>query len=273
MTPEVTPETTPEVTPEATPETTPEATPEASQEANDDAEQDSAAEESKDLSAWANHIDYGKYFKHAAKDIRKGFAKVDKTYAYAKVKTSLNVREGTSKDSRIIGKLSAKALCYVIADGDKDWVYIESGDVRGFVKASYLQQGKKALKYVTKTGEDKMETAEQVVKPEDNKAFTYVTRSPPAGQWPRSHRGSEPSAHRAAPGNPRGAPAYNRDSSCCFSFGAYFFKVFGPIVPRLPVRRNEQKKGPPKGKALAVKPHRHPCGMPPPLVGAALAKR
>ena len=65
----------------------------------------------------------------------------------------------------------------MIADGDKDWVYIESGDVRGFVKASYLQQGKKALKYVTKTGEDKMETAEQVVKPEDNKAFTYVTNT------------------------------------------------------------------------------------------------
>ena len=172
-TPDATPETTPEVTPEATPETVPE----ASQEANDDAEQNSATEESKDLSAWANHIDYGKYFKHAAKDIRKGFAKVDKTYAYAKVKTSLNVREGTSKDSRIVGKLSAKALCYVIADGDKDWVYIESGDVRGFVKASYLQQGKKALKYVTKTGEDKMKTAEQVIKPEDNKAFTYVTNT------------------------------------------------------------------------------------------------
>ena len=172
-TPDATPETTPAVTPEVTPETVPE----VSQEANDDAEQNSATEESKDLSAWANHIDYGKYFKHAAKDIRKGFAKVDKTYAYAKVKTSLNVREGTSKDSRIVGKLSAKALCYVIADGDKDWVYIESGDVRGFVKASYLQQGKKALKYVTKTGEDKMETAEQVVKPEDNKAFTYVTNT------------------------------------------------------------------------------------------------
>lgn len=172
-TPDATPETTPAVTPEVTPETVPE----ASQEANDDAEQNSATEESKDLSAWANHIDYGKYFKHAAKDIRKGFAKVDKTYAYAKVKTSLNVREGTSKDSRIVGKLSAKALCYVIADGDKDWVYIESGDVRGFVKASYLQQGKKALKYVTKTGEDKMKTAEQVIKPEDNKAFTYVTNT------------------------------------------------------------------------------------------------
>ena len=65
----------------------------------------------------------------------------------------------------------------MIADGDKDWVYIESGDVRGFVKASYLQQGKKALKYVTKTGEDKMKTAEQVIKPEDNKAFTYVTNT------------------------------------------------------------------------------------------------
>lgn len=125
---------------------------------------------------WTYHIDYGKYF-FTAIDARKGFAQIDKTYAYAKVTDYLNVREGTSVSSRVVGKLPAKALCYVIADSDKDWVYIESGDVRGFVKSEYLQQGKKALKYVTKTGEDNMETAEMLVEPIDNKAFDYTTET------------------------------------------------------------------------------------------------
>lgn len=29
-------------------------------------------------------------------------------------------------------------LCYILADKDSDWVYIESGDVRGFVEQKYL---------------------------------------------------------------------------------------------------------------------------------------
>ena len=73
--------------------------------------------------------------------------------------------------------MPTKALCYVIADADKDWVYIESGDVRGFVKSQYLQQGKKALKYVTKAGEDNLETAELFVEPSENKAFDYSTET------------------------------------------------------------------------------------------------
>ena len=44
----------------------------------------------------------------------------------------------------------------MIADADQEWVYIESGDVRGFVRTDYLQQGKEALEYVTSTGEDQM---------------------------------------------------------------------------------------------------------------------
>ena len=89
--------------------------------------------------SWLNHIDYGKYFFNTV-DMRKGFAQVDKVYAYAKVSDYLHVREKADEHSRIVGKLSANALCYVIADSDKEWVYIESGDVRGFVKSRYLQQ-------------------------------------------------------------------------------------------------------------------------------------
>ena len=107
------------------------------------------------------------------KDLRAGFAQIDKTYAYAKVDTKLNVRESGSTSARIVGTLPAKALCFVIADADQKWVYIESGDVRGFVRTDYLQQGKEALEYVTSTGEDQMKLADQVIDPSANEAFNY----------------------------------------------------------------------------------------------------
>ena len=146
--------------------------------ADTDTEQPAEEEPSTDTSvldtSWLNHIDYGKYFFNTV-DMRKGFAQVDKVYAYAKVSDYLHVREKADEHSRIVGKLSANALCYVIADSDKEWVYIESGDVRGFVKSRYLQQGEEALRYVTQTGEENMAMAKLLIQPEDNKAFTYST--------------------------------------------------------------------------------------------------
>lgn len=122
---------------------------------------------------WIQTIDYGKYVSAMKKDLRAGFAQIDKTYAYAKVDTKLNVRESGSTSARIVGTLPAKALCFVIADADQEWVYIESGDVRGFVRTDYLQQGKEALEYVTATGEDQMKLADQIVDRSENEAFTY----------------------------------------------------------------------------------------------------
>ena len=122
---------------------------------------------------WIQTIDYGKYISAMKKDLRAGFAQIDKTYAYAKVDTKLNVRESGSTSARIVGTLPAKALCFVIADADQEWVYIESGDVRGFVRTDYLQQGKEALEYVTSTGEDQMKLADQIIDPSENEAFNY----------------------------------------------------------------------------------------------------
>lgn len=122
---------------------------------------------------WIQTIDYGKYISSMKKDLRAGFAQIDKAYAYAKVDTRLNVRESGSTSARIVGTLPAKALCFVIADADQEWVYIESGDVRGFVRTDYLQQGQEALEYVTGTGEDQMKLADQVIDPSENEAFPY----------------------------------------------------------------------------------------------------
>lgn len=155
-TPSETPEPTPSETPTPTP--TPTETPKSDETQADD---------------WIQTIDYGKYISAMKKDLRAGFAQIDKTYAYAKVDTKLNVRESGSTSARIVGTLPAKALCFVIADADQEWVYIESGDVRGFVRTDYLQQGKEALEYVTSTGEDQMKLADQIIDPSENEAFNY----------------------------------------------------------------------------------------------------
>lgn len=188
--PDVTPSVTPSVTPAPEPSKAP--TPDAStsetkpkadsestkKDANSSSTSTKDADPSSDNAAeaaavedWSQTINYENYI--GKKDLRAGFARVDKVYAYAKVNTRLNVRESASTKSRIVGTLSPKALCYVISDSDQKWVYIESGDVRGFVKSNYLQQGKTALTYVSRTGEDNMELAEQVIDPEENEAFSY----------------------------------------------------------------------------------------------------
>lgn len=151
----------------------PEADASTEAESEQEEEEEPAAETPALDTSWLKHIDYGKYFFNTI-DMRKGFAQIDKVYAYAKVSDYLHVREEASEHSRIVGKLPAKALCYVIADSDQEWVYIESGDVRGFVKSTYLQQGEEALRYVTLMGEENLEMAHLLIQPEDNKAFTYT---------------------------------------------------------------------------------------------------
>ena len=61
---------------------------------------------------WIQTIDYGKYISSMKKDLRSGFAQVDKAYAYAKVDTRLNVRESGSTLSLIhISKHLFSILC------------------------------------------------------------------------------------------------------------------------------------------------------------------
>lgn len=46
----------------------------------------------------------------------------------------LNIKEENNPDARTVGTLKQGQLCYILADKDADWVYIESGDVRGLLK-------------------------------------------------------------------------------------------------------------------------------------------
>ena len=73
----------------------------------------------------------------------------------------VNIRKKTGEDSEIIGKLYKGSKCDIIKDKG-DWVKIESGNAKGYIKAEYLARGFDAEnlidEYGTKVAEVTVET-------------------------------------------------------------------------------------------------------------------
>ena len=82
---------------------------------------------------------------------------ITKKPAIAKAETG--IMEECGEDAREAGRLSEGGLCYVIEDAGEGWLFVESGDVRGFVKASALDQSGAAKAKVEEAGEDALKTA------------------------------------------------------------------------------------------------------------------
>ena len=109
--------------------------------------------------------------------IRPTFTRVDKVYAIADVDDILYVREGKGTNFRIVGKLPKDAVCFILADAEKEWVYIESKDVRGFVFAEYLLTGDEAEEFVKSQNKEDLVYAESITPWIENKAYTYTETS------------------------------------------------------------------------------------------------
>lgn len=109
------------------------------------------------------------------KEIEKpfGITTVEKVYALSRRK-NLKIYEEKSVKSRPVGELEIKGLCYILEEDEEGWVYIESGEVRGFVKSKNLITGKKANSYVKKKKEKNLSTADCLISPMKNKAWTYT---------------------------------------------------------------------------------------------------
>ncbi|WP_343084794.1 NlpC/P60 family protein [Blautia producta] len=105
---------------------------------------------------------------------------VSKDYAVCKSLLG-TIHESQSDKSRVIGNLNLDNICYILADKDKDWVYVESGDVRGFIKKSALYLDKEANKFIEEHGEENLETASELIKPEENSACYYTITSTKGG--------------------------------------------------------------------------------------------
>ena len=170
------------------------------------------------------------------------FHTVEKTYAIADVNSWLHVREGKGTNQKIVGILPKGSLCYILADADSDWVYVESGDVRGFVCARYLLRGEAAEKEVNRWQEESFPMAEMWVKPWNNKAYTYTYATTRTLLSSDEARGEVLQYAKKFLGNPYVWGGTSLTNGCdCSGFAQQIFANFGYILPR--TSRQQAKAG------------------------------
>lgn len=153
---------------------------------------------------------------------------------YAIAKEDLSIREGKSGDSKEVGSLEEGGLCYLIADQADDWIYVESGDVRGFVEADALDFGGEVTEQVEGAGEESFAEAEQTVEPEENAALYYTLTSVKSGVPGGEVRESLLTFASQFIGNPYvwGGTSLTEGADCS-GFVQSIYKEYGYELPRV----------------------------------------
>ena len=156
----------------------------------------------------------------------------DKDYALAA--KALNVYEQRKEDARVTGTLAKDGLCYLLADKDKDWIFVESGDVRGFVKRSGLVTGSTAVQKVNSVGENNLAKAALQIEPEDNKSCYYTLTSVQKASQEAKTRESIVNFALQFVGNPYVWGGTSLTNGCdCSGFVMSIYANFGYSLPRV----------------------------------------
>lgn len=108
---------------------------------------------------------------YSTDDVREDFAKIDKTYLLVKTDNT-NIYEEMDDTSEKVGTANTDNILYVIK-ADDNWYYIESGDVRGFVKKRDARNTTVSKRSVERKKEESYTYAKALVKLEDNEAAAY----------------------------------------------------------------------------------------------------
>lgn len=146
----------------------------------------------------------------------------------------LNIQEEKNADSRVVGTMTTGELCYILADEDSDWVYVESGDVRGFAEKKYLKSDAETKAQVTERGADAYSMAEENMDPEDNKALYYTLTSTKEGTPSGEIRQSMIEYASQFVGNPYvwGGTSLTNGADCS-GFVQQIYKAYGYDLPRV----------------------------------------
>ena len=157
---------------------------------------------------------------------------ITKKPAIAKAETG--IMEECGEDAREAGRLSEGGLCYVIEDAGEGWLFVESGDVRGFVKVSALDQSGAAKAKVEEAGEDALKTAVEEIKPADNKATYYTVTSIKEGAKYNEVREKILEKALSCVGNPYvwGGTSLTHGADCS-GFVQTLYSLFGYHLPRV----------------------------------------
>ncbi len=157
---------------------------------------------------------------------------VPKVYALAE--RSLSIREEGSVSSREVGTLEEGGLCYILADRDRDWIFVESGDSRGFVPASDLSTGSEVRRQVDEKGEASFAVAETKISPQDNKACYYTLTSVKEASQEALIRSEMVNFAFQFLGNPYVWGGTSLTDGCdCSGFTQSIYANFGYALPRV----------------------------------------
>ena len=156
----------------------------------------------------------------------------DKVYVIAQKNTS--VMESMKAGAETVGKLKKDTLCYLLADNNADWLYVESGDVRGFVKSEEMILGEKANGVVEKVGEENLLLAEKTKEPEENKSLYYTFTSVKEGSVSGPIRTSMVDFALQFVGNPYvwGGTSLTNGADCS-GFVQTIYSTYGYSIPRV----------------------------------------
>ena len=117
---------------------------------------------------------------------------------------------------------------------EEEWVYVESGDVRGFVRKESLSYGKEISDTVEEKKEDSFLLAEEKIKPEDNAACYYTLTSTKSGIPSGEIRKSMVEYAAQFIGNPYvwGGTSLTEGADCS-GFVQSIYKQYGYDIPRV----------------------------------------
>ena len=158
---------------------------------------------------------------------------VEKKYALTK-EEAVEVMEEKDEASRVIGVIPEGGLCYILEDEEKDWIYVESGNVRGFVESDSVRYGEKVDEQIKKEQEDTFSLAEENIKPEENKACYYTLTSTKSGVPNGEIRRSMVEFAAQFVGNPYvwGGTSLTEGADCS-GFVQSIYKQYGYDLPRV----------------------------------------
>lgn len=156
---------------------------------------------------------------------------IDKVFAIAN--TDVSILEEDKNDAQVAGTLSEGGLAYVIQE-EGEWDYIESGNVRGFVKSSHLDTGSSVDARVSANGESSYATAEEVLEPSENRATYYTLTSVKEGTKYSEVREKILELALSCVGNPYvwGGTSLTNGADCS-GFVQALYARFGYSIPRV----------------------------------------
>ena len=87
------------------------------------------------------------------------------------------VLEYPKENARAVGEVQSGSLVYILAEpqDEKDWYFVESGDVRGFIRKSDLFSGGSVASILQDSGNENLAT--ELISPEDNRSLYFSLSS------------------------------------------------------------------------------------------------